>query len=727
MSFILGLDVGTASGAGATKRDGRVQPCALGNRTATLPAVVVLHDDGTALVGEQAERVAGLELTRVARDLRYDPVLQTTPIKVGGEIHTPHELLRTLYAAMVQKVSAAHGAAPNHVVLTHPALPEGMRCDTVDRIADELFPGALVVPEPVAAAVKLACDGVLPAECLVAVYDFGGGTFDTTLVQRDGDRFSVLGDPAGLGDFGGIDIDDLILDHVDRSLDGAIARLDMSDPASIIALTRLRAECRDAKERLSYDSEVTIDASLPHLPSLVQLTRAEFEDIVRPRLETTIDVVLDMVDRAGFRTSEVDAVALTGGSSRIPAVVDLLTARTNLQVLVDPYPELTVALGAAQMVDDEVGPSVFPLADMALPSLGALGAVATTSLVGAAGDVDHGLGPAMTPPPGALSGPVVLSDETRVEDFDMFGRPVEAAPPTTTTGTFGSTGPFAPPGPAGAFASPGVTGAFAPPDATEAFGSPGSPGSFGGFAVPDEPTVYDQPTGFDQPTAFGRSGGYGEAERRRTRSPMSPEEEAFGAALDDEAGDGLSDRLGRFTGGIDPQKVLVGLACVLAVLLFGGIVVALTGGGGGDDDNNSTTVTDGELVDETAGTSTDPDSTTSSNPSTSSSSSSTSTTTGDDEPIDDDGDPATPPVVPTTEDDGSGPGPTSPGTTTRPTTTRPPTPPTTNRPPPTTTTTSTTTSTPPTTETTTTTTEATTTSSSSTNLEPTLRDDPPTE
>src|SRR6266545_4785767 len=197
MSFILGLDVGTASGAGATKRDGRIQPCALGDRTATLPAVVVLHDDGTALVGEEAERLAGLELPRVARDLRYDPVLQTTPITVGGEIRTPHELLRTLYAAMVQRVSAAHGASPTHVVLTHPALPEGMRCETVDRIADELFPGSLVVPEPVAATVKLACDGVLPADCLVAVYDFGGGTFDTTLVQRDGDRFSVLGDPAG--------------------------------------------------------------------------------------------------------------------------------------------------------------------------------------------------------------------------------------------------------------------------------------------------------------------------------------------------------------------------------------------------------------------------------------------------------------------------------------------------------------------------------------------------
>ena len=376
MSFILGLDVGTASGAGATKRDGRVQPCALGDRTATLPAVVVLHDDGSALVGDEAERIAGLELTRVARSLRHDPVLQMTPITVGGEIRTPHELLRTLYATMVQRVGGIHGAAPTHFVLAHPAVPEGVRCDAVERIAEEMFPGALVVPEPVAATVKLACDAVLPADCLVAVYDFGGGTFDTSLVQREGDRFSIIGDPAGLSDFGGIDVDDLVLDHVDRTLDSAISRLDLGDPASIAALSRLRAACRDAKERLSYETEVTIDASLPNQPALVQLTRADFERILYPHLEMTVDVLVEMLDRAGVRGSSVDAVALIGGSSRIPAVAEMVSSRTGMQVLVDPYPELTVALGAAQMMDDDdsSGITAFPLADLALPSLGALSA-----------------------------------------------------------------------------------------------------------------------------------------------------------------------------------------------------------------------------------------------------------------------------------------------------------------------------------------------------------------
>ena len=372
MSFILGLDVGTASGAGATKRGGRVQPCALGERSPTLPAVVVLHDDGSALVGEEAERVAGLELTRVARSLRHDPVLQMTPITVGGEIRTPHELLRTLYSTMAERVSALHGGPPAQVVLAHPAVPEGVRCEAVERIAAELFPRAMVVPDPVAATVKLACDGVLPSDCTVVVYDLGGGTFDTSLVQRQGDRFSIIGDPAGLSDFGGIDIDDLVLDHVDRSLDGAIAQLDLGDPASIAALSRLRAECRDAKERLSYEAEVTIDASLPNTPALVRLTRDDFDAILGPHLELTVEVLIEMIDRTGVPSRDVDVVALIGGSSRIPAVADIVSARTGMQVLIDPFPELTVAVGAAQMADEQqaVAPMAFPYAETGTPPSG---------------------------------------------------------------------------------------------------------------------------------------------------------------------------------------------------------------------------------------------------------------------------------------------------------------------------------------------------------------------
>ncbi|HEY8547630.1 MAG TPA: Hsp70 family protein, partial [Acidimicrobiales bacterium] len=409
-------------------------PCSLGERGPTLPAVVVLHDDGSALVGEDAERLAGLELTRVARSLRHDPLLQQSPITVAGEVRTPYELLRALYATMARRAGAIEGGVPRQVVLTHPVVPEGTRCETVERIADELFPGALVVPDPVAATVKLACDGVLPNDCLVAVYDLGGGTFDTSLVQRHDDRFSIVGDPAGVPDFGGIDIDDLVLDHVDRSLHGAVSRLDLGDPAAIDALHRLRWACRDAKERLSYETAVVIDVQLPGNPAVVEITRAELEAMLRPHLEHTVDVLIDMIDRSGVRSSDVDAVALVGGSSRIPAVADLVSARTGMHVLVDPYPELTVALGGAQMSDEEqtaAAPADVPLADAAP--------------VGAADPLAQPYVPPVVPTPGPGSAPFAggphvpgrSSDpalQQTYDEFDELMRQKRLAPPTAPPG-----------------------------------------------------------------------------------------------------------------------------------------------------------------------------------------------------------------------------------------------------------------------------------------------------
>lgn len=429
MSFILGLDVGTASGAGATKRDGRIQPCALGDRTATLPSVVVLHDDGSTLVGEEAERIAGLELTRVARDVRNDPAQQSAPIVVAGRVHTPHELLRTLYSSLVERVCVSQNATPSHVVLTHPPVPDGARCDTVERVAEELFPGAMVVPEPIAATVKLACDGSLPSDCTIVVYDLGGGTFDATLVRREGDRFSVIGDPTGMPSFGGIDIDDLVLDYVDRGLDGAIARLDLHDPAAMAALTVLRAECRDAKERLSYEPEVTIDASLPGAPALLRLTRTEFDGFLLPNLDATVDLVEQMITDAGLQPDDIDAIALVGGSSRIPLVADLFGVRTSVPILVDPYPELTVALGAAQMVDDETPTaSVFPFADLALPSLSALAAGSAVGAVTPSGGLAQAVGT-------TTSGEAATPRER--DEFDALmdrGRDLDAADTTLLVG-----------------------------------------------------------------------------------------------------------------------------------------------------------------------------------------------------------------------------------------------------------------------------------------------------
>lgn len=130
---------------------------------------------------------------------------------------------------------------------------------------------------PEAAAIAYAANERVEPGALVAVYDLGGGTFDTAILRKTTDGFAVLGQPAGIERLGGIDFDQAVVSHVRATLGPALDRIDAADPAGLSALARLRRECIDAKEALSSDTEVTIPVLLPDLQSEVRLTRGEFE------------------------------------------------------------------------------------------------------------------------------------------------------------------------------------------------------------------------------------------------------------------------------------------------------------------------------------------------------------------------------------------------------------------------------------------------------------------
>ncbi len=308
----------------------------------------MLREDGEVLVGEAADRRAVNEPTRTAREFKRrlgDPA----PLVLGGTPYGAESLMAHLLRAMVEAVRERQGTRPERVVVTHPAnygpykkelLVEMTRLADVGRVD--------FLTEPEAAAINYAEQDRLEVGEIVAVYDFGGGTFDAAVLRKMADGFEILGQPEGMERLGGIDFDQAIFAYVDDVLGGQVSETDTADPMARAALARLRAEVRLAKESLSTDTDATIPVMLPHLQTQVRLTRSEFEAMIRPRLAETVAALERAVRSAGIAMEAVARILLVGGSSRIPLVADLVGQATGRPIAVDAHPKFAIALGAAR-------------------------------------------------------------------------------------------------------------------------------------------------------------------------------------------------------------------------------------------------------------------------------------------------------------------------------------------------------------------------------------------
>jgi molecular chaperone DnaK len=252
---------------------------------------------------------------------------------------------------IVASVSEREGSSPDVVVLTHPANYSAYKRDLLAeaaRLAGLDLAKVRFVTEPQAAAVAYASQRRVEPGEIVAVYDFGGGTFDAAVVRKDeGHGFTLLGNPEGMERLGGIDVDQAVLAHVDQAVGGLVTSTGTADPAARSAVVRLRDEVRRAKEALSADTDATIAVSLPGLQTEVRLTREELEGMIRPRVTQTVDTLRRAVASTGLSMDDVGRVLLVGGSSRIPLVGLLVRELTGRPVAVDAHPKLAIAAGAS--------------------------------------------------------------------------------------------------------------------------------------------------------------------------------------------------------------------------------------------------------------------------------------------------------------------------------------------------------------------------------------------
>ncbi|MBP2329905.1 actin-like ATPase involved in cell morphogenesis [Kibdelosporangium banguiense] len=347
MTYPLGVDIGTTYTAAALWRDGRVQTVPLGNRANAVPSVLFLRDDGAMVVGEAAARRGITDPDRQAREFKRR-MGDDIPILVGGRGFTAHQLTGEVLKWSLERVSELQGGPPQHVVLTHPASWGDYRKNLLVQAAMSAGLREVgLLPEPVAAATWYAAQERIEPGSLIGIYDFGGGTFDASVVRKTATGVEIHGEAGGDDSIGGIDFDHALFRHVGQQAGVDITQLDFTDPVVSSAMAQLFSSVVEAKEALSADTEVVVPVVLPGVSRQVLVTRSEFEELIRQRVLGTVGVFGQVVRRAGVDPSKLHGVLLVGGSSRIPLVRQLLGAELNIRVALDAHPKYTVSLGAA--------------------------------------------------------------------------------------------------------------------------------------------------------------------------------------------------------------------------------------------------------------------------------------------------------------------------------------------------------------------------------------------
>jgi molecular chaperone DnaK len=358
--YYLAVDVGTSRTSAAVARyapDGTLHATTvpLGRNTDNAPTVVFVAD-GELLFGDAAERRGATQPDRLIREFKRR-LGDDVPILAGDRAFAPEELYALTVDWAARTVIEREGANPAHLAITVPAAWGQYRGDMVRAaLHANGWRDVEIITEPEAAARHYESTNPLSPGRMLAVYDLGGGTFDAVAVRKDSDgSLRIAGTPIGISDLGGGDFDDAVVRYVVSAAHVDATTL-AGDTAGRIALAALRRECVDAKESLSFDSEVVVPVLLGGDHRTVRLTRDEFEHMIDADLERTVEAVEDGLAAAGVPLADLDAVLLTGGSSRIPRVAQVLSERLDRPIAIDADPKAVIALGAARAAGETHAP-----------------------------------------------------------------------------------------------------------------------------------------------------------------------------------------------------------------------------------------------------------------------------------------------------------------------------------------------------------------------------------
>ncbi|MBM0277528.1 Hsp70 family protein [Micromonospora tarensis] len=366
MPYVLGIDIGSTNTAAAVaRRRGatwtRPEAVALSAGAPLVPSTLCLAEDGALHVGEPATD----DGSRITRDFVHR-IGDDVPVLLGGEPCAPQTLTAELAAWVVERVHALEGEAAEAIVLSHPAGWRPYRRDVLHRaLADLGLRHVTLLPRTVTVAESHAARGF--AGDTAVVYALGGNSFEAALVRRTPrGTYETFGTPQGLDSIGGADFDEALAEHARTVLAKELATI--ARRGTQAALRGLRAECDRVKRVLTVDHTADVVLALPSGPARIPVTRAQFEAMIRPTVQATVDLLLRAVRSADLAPAQLDAVLLTGGSTRVPLVTELISAALPVPVEVEPDSQLTAATGAAMAACQVVSPRPRPPAPARVPA-----------------------------------------------------------------------------------------------------------------------------------------------------------------------------------------------------------------------------------------------------------------------------------------------------------------------------------------------------------------------
>ena len=347
MSKIIGIDLGTTNSCMAVMEGGKATVIANAEGVRTTPSVVGFAKNGDRLVGEAAKRQAVTNpdktISSIKRHMGSD-----YKVNIDGKDYTPQEISAMILQKLKTDAEAYLGEKVTEAVITVPAyFNDAQRQATKDAGKIAGLDVKRIINEPTAAALAYGLDE--GKEQKIMVYDLGGGTFDVSIIEI-GDGVIEVKSTNGDTHLGGDDYDQKIIDWMVAEFK-AKEGVDLSGDK--MAMQRLKEAAEKAKKELS--STTTSNINLPFITATadgakhldMNLTKAKFEELTNDLTERTAVPVQNALKDAGYSASDINKVLLVGGSTRIPAVQEIVKSLMGQEPSKTLNPDECVALGAS--------------------------------------------------------------------------------------------------------------------------------------------------------------------------------------------------------------------------------------------------------------------------------------------------------------------------------------------------------------------------------------------